>query len=51
MQQNQHSPAHYEVLRLDVIDLSFTQSRLWEQAPRTFGADQVACVKLTTIDP
>lgn len=41
----------YRILSNQVQPFTTAGAIFWNKAPRTFGADQVACVKLTTIDP
>lgn len=41
----------YRILSNQVQPFTTAGAIFWNKTPRTFGADQVACVKLTTIDP
>ncbi len=41
----------YRIFNNEVQPFTTAGMIFWNKAPRTFGADQVACVKLTDIDP
>jgi len=41
----------YRILSNQVQPFTTAGTIFWNQAPRTFGADQAACVQLATIDP